>query len=251
MLIVETEGPVQRIRLNRPDVRNAFNDELIDELAEEFASLRAEVRVVVLSGEGKSFCAGGDLQWMRKAAAYTEDQNIADALRLARLFDAIATCRALTIAQVHGAAFGGGAGLVASVDVALAAEGTLFAFSEVRLGLIPATISRYVIPKIGPGHARALFATGEAFDASTALRIGLVHGVVQMAELTGAVEEKIQAVLRCGPEAVAEAKLMTLQPTLDMGDAARRLALRRASDEGREGVAAFLDKRPASFVVER
>lgn len=251
MLIVETDGPVHRIRLNRPDVRNAFNDELILELSDEFAALRKEVRVVVISGEGKSFCAGGDLQWMRKAAAYTEDQNIEDAIHLAKLFEAVANCHALTIAQVHGAAFGGGCGLVAAADVAVAAEGTLFSFSEVRLGLIPATISRYVIPKIGQGNARAYFATGEAFGTDTALRMGLIHAAASPENLEAAVEEKVKCTLRNGPESVHEAKRLVHDGDLSLEEAAKRLALRRASDEGREGVAAFLDKRPASFVVDR
>jgi enoyl-CoA hydratase/carnithine racemase len=250
MLIVETEGPVHRIRINRPDVRNAFNDELISELSEEFSVLPKSVRVVVLSGEGKAFCAGGDLQWMRKAAAYTEDQNVEDAIRLAKLFEAVASCHALTIAQIHGAAFGGGCGLVAAADVAVAAEGSLFAFSEVRLGLIPATISRLVIPKIGAGNARAFFATGEAFGADVALRMGLVHYVAPLENLAEAVNERVRSVLRNGPEAVFESKRLAMEPLLSREDAARRLAFRRASDEGKEGVAAFLDKRTASFVVE-
>lgn len=251
MLIVERDGPVQRIKLNRPEVRNAINDELIAELSDEFAALPPEIRVVVLSGEGKAFCAGGDLQWMRRAAAYTEDENIQDAIRLGMLFEAIAHCRAAVITQIHGAAFGGGCGLVAASDIAIAAGGSLFSFSEAKLGLIPATISQFVIPKIGAGNARALYVTAEAFDADRALAIGLVHEVHSLESLEGAVETKIAAILRNGPEAVTESKKMVLDPPADLPESAKRLALRRASDEGREGVSAFLEKRPATFVVER
>lgn len=249
MLTVEALGPVQYVRLNRPEVRNAFNDELIAALTDVFERVDGGIRAVVISGEGKSFCAGGDLQWMRKAAAYTEEENIRDAVKLARLFEAIAGCPALTIAKVHGAAFGGGCGLVSCVDVAIAEPSALFAFSEVRLGLIPATISRFVIPKIGPGNARWLFATGEAFAAPVAQRIGLVHEVVEADRLDEAVTAKLEAVLKCGPRAVEQAKRLVLDGALSIEDSARRLAAARASEEGQEGVAAFLDKRPAAFVV--
>ncbi|KXK14047.1 MAG: Enoyl-CoA hydratase/carnithine racemase, partial [Armatimonadetes bacterium OLB18] len=163
MLKVESDGPVLRLTLARPEVRNAFNDELIALLTEAFTLMARGSRVVVLQGEGKVFSAGGDLEWMRRAANYTEDQNFEDALSLARLFESIARCPAVVIARVHGAAFGGGAGLVASSDIAICEPATKFAFSEVKLGLLPGTISTYVIPKIGAGHARALFATGETF----------------------------------------------------------------------------------------
>ncbi|MCO5298220.1 MAG: enoyl-CoA hydratase-related protein [Fimbriimonadaceae bacterium] len=249
MLRVESEGPVVRVTLDRPDVRNAFNDELIAALDDTFASLAPQTRVVVLAGEGKSFCAGGDLHWMRKAAAYTEEQNYEDALLLARLFERIAHCRAVTIVRAHGAAFGGGCGLVAAADIALAAEGTRFSFSEVRLGLIPATISAFVVPKIGVGHARALFATGEVFDAHHAVQIGLVHAVAPREHLEAILQSKIEAVLNAGPEAVAQAKRLALEAPLSIEECARRLARARAGAEGTEGVAAFLEKRKASFAV--
>ncbi|HRF60760.1 MAG TPA: enoyl-CoA hydratase-related protein [Fimbriimonadaceae bacterium] len=249
MLMVEAQGPILFVRLNRPDVRNAFNDELIAVLTETFERIDRGVRAVVLAGEGKAFCAGGDLQWMRKASAYTEDENVRDATQLARLFEAIAVCPALTIARVQGAAFGGGCGLVSCVDVAIAEPAALFAFSEVRLGLIPATISRFVIPKIGPGNARWLFATGEAFPAAVAQRIGLVHEVVDTDQLDHAVAVKLEAVLKCGPYAVEQAKRLVLDGPLSIEESARRLAATRASEEAQEGVAAFLDKRQASFVV--
>lgn len=249
MLRVESVGPVVRLTLNRPEVRNAFNDELIAALDEAFSTLAPETRAVVLSGEGKAFCAGGDLNWMRRAAAYTEEQNYEDALRLATLFDKIANCRAVTIVKAHGAAFGGGCGLVAAADIAVAAEGTRFSFSEVRLGLIPATISAFVVPKIGAGHARALFATGETFDAHHAVQIGLVHLVAPREHLDGILDSKIDHVLNAGPEAIFHAKRLALEAPLSLEECARRLAQARAGKEGTEGVAAFLEKRKASFAV--
>lgn len=251
MLIVEAEGPVLRVTLDRPDVRNAFNDELIAALFDTFSSLPSDTRAVVLGGNGPAFCAGGDLQWMRKAASYTEDQNYEDALKLARLFEAIANCPAVIVAKIHGAAFGGGCGLVAASDVAVASEPALFSFSEVRLGLIPATISPFVIAKIGHGHARALFTTGEAFGPEHALRIGLVHEVTESALLEAAVERKLKAILAAGPQAVATSKALAQGAPLPLERAARLLAKARAGGEGKEGVAAFLEKRSPSFKVER
>jgi enoyl-CoA hydratase/carnithine racemase len=250
MLRVESDGPLLRVTLNRPEVKNAFNDELIAELHKAFAGVRlGETRVVVLAGEGDAFCAGGDLQWMKKAASYTEEQNYEDALKLAKLFQAMVDCPAVIIARVQGAAFGGGCGLVSASDVAIAGEKALFAFSEVRLGLVPATISPFVIPKIGQGHARALFATGEAFGAEHALRIGLVHEVSQ--DLDASIDKKIKTVLSAGPHAVAKAKALGWNQPLDLESASRLLASVRAGDEGKEGVAAFLEKRKATFVVSK
>lgn len=243
-------GPVTRIALNRPEVRNAFNDELIARLSDAFASLPVETRAVVLSGEGEAFCAGGDLEWMRKAAAYTHEENQRDALLLAKLFRAIVDCPAVVIARVAGPAFGGGCGLVAASDIAIASDDSKFAFSEVRLGLIPATISPFVIPKIGVGHARALFSTGEAFGSDHALRIGLVHEVSTREGLDEAVNRKLKHVFAAGPGAVREAKRLIADNPLGLEEAAKRLADARASTEGREGVAAFLEKRKASFVAE-
>ena len=243
MLRVESTGSVLHITLDRPEVRNAFNDELIAALTDAFR--RADARVVVLSGEGKGFCAGGDLEWMRKAAAYTEEENLADAMKLADLFQSIAECPALVIARVHGACFGGGCGLVAAADVAIASHDALFAFSEVRLGLIPGTISTHVIPRIGAGHARALFATGEAFGSERALRIGLVHEVGDLDELVAA---KVKQALSVGPKAVEESKRLVRDFPVPAEEAARRLAIARASEEGREGLSAFLEKRPAAFL---
>jgi enoyl-CoA hydratase/carnithine racemase len=247
MLRSELDGPVLRLTLDRPEVRNAFNDGLIAQLTDAFRGAASQARVVVVAGEGKSFSAGGDLDWMRRAAGYTEDQNYEDAMRLGALFEAIVACPACVVARVHGAAFGGGAGLVACADVAVAAEGTMFAFSEARLGLVPATISPFVLPKVGAGNARWLFTTAEAFDAETALRIGLVHQVAAPGALDEAVEAKVQAVLGNGPAAVASAKRVAVDGPFSMPVSARLLSRARASDEGKEGVAAFLEKRRASF----
>ncbi len=248
MLNVESGGAVARITLNRPEVRNALSDHLIAWLTEAFEALPEETRAVVLTGEGSAFCAGGDLEWMRRAAGYTIEQNIADALKLAQLFEVIATCKPVVIAKVNGHAFGGGAGLVAACDVAVMAPGALMSFSEVKLGLVAATISRYVVPKIGEGHARALFSTGEVFGAEKALRIGLVHEVTE--DLDAMVHEKLKAVLAAGPEAVHDSKMLAQNPAAEPEVGALMLAQRRATAEATEGVAAFLEKRKANFVVE-
>jgi methylglutaconyl-CoA hydratase len=249
MLEVQS-GAVTRITLNRPEVRNAFNDELIARLTETFQSLSGETRAVVLSGEGKAFCAGGDLEWMRKAAAYSEEENYQDALKLAGLFKAVAYCPAVVICRVHGAAFGGGCGLVAASDIAVSADDCRFSFSEVKLGLLPGTISPYVIPKIGAGHARALFASGELFGAEKAVRIGLIHDAAPADQLDALVEEKVASVLLAGPQAAAASKRLVLDAPLSIEESARRLAQARAGDEGREGVAAFLEKRKPSWAPE-
>ncbi|MBV6459497.1 MAG: 1,4-dihydroxy-2-naphthoyl-CoA synthase [Fimbriimonadaceae bacterium] len=250
MLEVLSKGPVLHMVLNRPEVRNALNEELIAALNGAFSNLPQGTRVVVIRGEGKSFCAGGDLNWMRKAASYTEDENRRDAMEIGKLFANVANCPAAVIAQVHGAAFGGGAGLVSAADLSVAAEGTLFSFSEARLGLIPATISGFVIDKIGAGQARALFATAEAFDARRAYEIGLVHACVPEPELEEVVRTKVASILKNGPQAVAKSKRLVLDAPLPLGECVNRLAEARASEEGREGVAAFLEKRPAAFVAE-
>lgn len=250
MLNVESNGPVLRVTLNRPEVRNAFDDELIAQLSAVFAHIAEDVRVVVISGAGETFCAGGDLNWMRRAAGYTVEQNEADALNLARLFQSIVDCPAVVIAQVQGAAFGGGCGLVAAADVAVAARDAKFSFSEVKLGLVPATISPFVLPKIGPGHARHLFTTGEVFDGEHAQRIGLVHDVVERDGLEAAVEKRVKNVLASGPQAVASAKRLAQGEPLGLERAARLLAETRAGDEAREGIAAFLERRKANYVVE-
>jgi methylglutaconyl-CoA hydratase len=251
MLNVRADRSVLHVTLNRPEVRNALNDELISALTKTFQDLSSELRAVVITGEGKSFCAGGDLEWMRRAASYTQDENIRDAQTLTRLFESIATCPAVTICRVNGHAFGGACGIVAACDVAIAEESALFAFSEVRLGLVPATISPFVVEKIGRGHARALYATGETFDAQRALRIGLVHEVAPATQLDEKVEAKLKAVLASGPRAVTAAKKLARSENESTDSYAMLLARTRTSEEGREGIAAFLEKRKASFVVDR
>lgn len=248
MLKVESNGPVLYLTLNRPQVRNAINDELIAALTSALVQVPSGTRVVVVRGEGQGFCAGGDLDWMRKAAAYTEEQNYQDALKVAGLFQAAIECPAVVISLVHGAAFGGGSGLVAASDIAIAKPDAKFSFSEVKLGLIPATISPFVMAKIGKGHARALFTTGEPFGADHALRIGLIHEIADDLDL--AANRKIRHILASGPDAVSASKRLTVEDGLGAEETARRLARARAGEEGKEGVSAFLEKRKASFVVE-
>ncbi len=248
MLKVERNGPVLRVQLNRPEVRNALNDDLIAGLYQVFTTVSPDIRAIVIGGEGAAFCAGGDLEWMKKAATYTEEQNIRDAMMVSKLWAAVQNCHAFTIANVHGAAMGGGSGLVACCDVAIATEDSKFAFSEVKLGLIPATIGPFVVDKIGKGHARALFATGEIFSAQRAFEIGLVHEVVASKDREAVIAKKLRNVLSAGPKAVAGAKKLVIDMPLSYEETANRLAAFRASEEGQEGLGAFLEKRTAKFV---
>lgn len=245
MLRSETDGPVLRLTLNRPEVRNALDDRLIDALARTFSELSYAIRVVVLSGEGPAFCAGGDLNWTRRALELDERANVEDTLRLTRVFEAITRCPALVISRVNGAARGAGCGLVAASDYAVCAPDVKFAFSEVRLGLVPATILPFVLPKIGPSNARALFTTGLSFDAERAREIGLVHETAE--DIDVAVSRVIRSVLRAGPKAVAEAKRLAQSAAPSIDGAAHILARVRLGEEAREGVAAFLEKRRPYF----
>ncbi len=240
---------VVRATLNRPDVHNAFNAELIHELTDCVHSLgrHADVRVIVLTGAGKSFSAGADLNWMQQAAANSEDDNRADALRLATLFETLNTCPKPVVGLINGAALGGGVGLVACCDIAIASASAKFGLTEVRIGLSPATISPYVIARIGQGHARRYMLSGERFDASEALRIGLVSEISD--DIEAAAQPVIDALLAGGPAAISDTKSLIAEvngrpitPELS-AMTAQRIATRRASDEGREGMAAFLDKR--------
>jgi methylglutaconyl-CoA hydratase len=249
MLNVEREGAVLRVSLNRPEVRNALNDELIDSITNVFSTVAPDIRVIVISGEGAAFCAGGDLEWMRKAAGYSEAENIADAMRISKMFSSIRDCHAVTIASVHGAAMGGGCGMIAACDIAVATEEAKFAFSEVKLGLIPATISPFVIDRIGKGHARALFVTGEVFSSAHALSIGLIHEVAE-GDRERSVNRKIRSILASGPQAIAQAKRLVNDAPLSPEETAKRLAVSRASDEGKAGISAFLAKEKAPFVSE-
>lgn len=253
---VERDGRVARVWMNRPALRNAFDAALIAELTRVTRELGEDpaLRVIVLGGRGKVFSAGADLEWMRSMASFTREENERDSRRLAELFATLDASPKPVVARVHGAALGGGTGLVATADVAVAAEGTLFGFSEVRLGLIPSVISPYVVAKIGVSAARELFLTAERFDAQTALRVGLVRRVVAEAELDAAVEERVEALLASGPEAVAEAKRLIRDVADRPAEAVRdltveRIAERRVSDEGQEGMRAFLDKRKPGWTA--
>jgi methylglutaconyl-CoA hydratase len=237
--------------LNRPDVHNAFDDELIASLAKELKRLEADksVRVVILEGRGKSFSAGADFNWMKKTVKYSEAENVRDAQALADLLRTLNRLKKPTIAAVQGNAFGGGVGLVACCDIAFAAEHVHFAFTEARLGLIPATIGPYVIRAIGQRQARRYFLTAESFGAEEALRIGLVHQIIPLVDLGRLIRQTVDALLACGPLAQKETKKLIrrvaygpIDSTM-IADTAERIAAMRTSPEGQEGMTAFLEKR--------
>jgi methylglutaconyl-CoA hydratase len=242
-LRIERDGPILRVTLARPERRNAFDAELIRELTEAFADV-GDARAVVLAGDGESFCAGADIDWQRAAIDLSYEQNVDDALNLFRMLKAIDSCPAPVVARIQGYCLGGGCGLATCVDIALAAEDATFGFSEVKLGIVPAVISPFVLPRIGDGAARRYFLTGERFDAATALHIGLVHEV--SGDLDGACERVVGELLTSGPEAVRAAKqLVRERPD---GDEASQIAARlRTSEEGQGGLRAFLDKQPAPW----
>jgi len=242
-LRIERDGEVLRVTLARPDRRNAFDASLIAELAEAFVDV-GRARAVVLAGDGPSFCAGADVDWMRASAGLSYEENVADANALRRMLESIDGCPAPVVARVQGHALGGGAGLVAAADVAIASSDATFAFSEVKLGIVPAVISPFALAKIGPGAARRWFVTGERFDAETALRIGLVSEVVD--DLDAAVDHVVAELLSAGPTAARWAKRLVRERP-DGPETARWIAERRTSEEGQEGLAAFLEKRPASW----
>jgi enoyl-CoA hydratase/carnithine racemase len=237
-LRVEREGPILRVTLARPERRNAFDAGLIAELTTAFSDV-GDARVVVLAGEGDSFCAGADVEWQRASIDLSYDENVEDAMRLYRMCEAIDSCPAPVVTRVQGYALGGGSGLVACSDITVAAEDAVFGFTEVRLGIIPAVISPFVFAKIGPAAARRWFLTGERFGADIALRIGLVHEVSAAPE--DSVGELVQAVLAGGPEAVRAAKGLTLERPQGR-ETAEIAAARRTSGEGQAGLRAFLDK---------
>lgn len=252
VLLDVSPAGVAVVTLNRPEKRNAFDELMIANLAEHFETLKGadHVRAVFVRGAGECFCAGADVDWMRRGGERSPDENEADALALARMLKHFHDLPQITVALVHGAAMGGGAGLAAAADVAVARRDATFRFSEVRLGLTPATISPYVIEAIGPRQAKALFATGESFDGTYAEKIGLVqYAVEDDAEMTATMEHLTDLALAAAPGAVADAKsLVRAVAGHKIDDAiaretARRIAARRASAEGREGLAAFLEKR--------
>jgi len=252
---IEIENGVGTVVMDRPDRHNAFDEHVIAELTAAFTRLGADdaVRAVVLRGAGKSFSAGADLDWMRRMAAYDETANLADARALAALMRTIDTLPKPTVALIHGAAYGGGVGLVACCDIAIATEAAGFSLSEVRLGLIPAVISPYVVRAIGARAARRYFLTAERFDAAEARRLGLVHELVAADGLEEAARSMLAALRGNGPAAVRAAKDLVAAvagkaPAEVEDDCARRIAAIRASEEGREGVAAFLGKRKPSWL---
>lgn len=256
-LLVTTDARgVCRVTMNRADLHNAFDDVLIARLTETFTALSTDpaVRVVVLQGAGKSFSAGADLNWMKRMVAYSRDENFADALGLARMLHAIYACAKPVIARVHGPAFGGGVGLVAACDIAIAGPKASFCLSEVRLGLIPAAISPYVVQALGERASRRYFLSAERFDAREAHRLGLVHEVTDEESFDTTLEQMIDTLLANGPQAMAAAKSLidavTNQPITDalLQDTAGRIADIRVSDEGQEGLGAFLEKRKAAWV---
>ena len=256
-LTLHFDRGVETVTLNRPEVRNAFNDEVIAEITAVFAEIgkRPEVRCVVLAGNGPAFCAGADLNWMKRMADYTRDQNLADAAGLARMLEAIFQLPQPTIARVHGDTYAGGMGLVAACDMAVAADTAQFCLSEVRLGLIPATISPYVIRAMGTRAAHRWFLTAERFDAAEAHRMGFVHEVVKGDELDAKVAGLAQALVNAGPEAVKACKKLLHDVAgheITAGRVRRSvegIADIRASDEGREGGQSFLGKRKPNWLL--
>lgn len=254
-LLLEIDGPVARIWLNRPDVRNAFDGLMVTELRKVLFDLRTQeaVRVVVLAGKGPSFCAGADLAWMKAMAAFGREDNLREAQALADLFFTVYESPKPIVARVHGAALGGGSGLVAACDIPVASLGTQFGFTEVRLGIIPAVISPYVVGKIGESAARELFLTGERFEAVKAVEIGLVRAAVPEEDLDAAVEGRVEELLKAGPRAIAEAKALVREVAWRRIEDVQRYTVERIADirispEGQEGMRAFLEKRKPSWV---
>ncbi|TAL86455.1 MAG: enoyl-CoA hydratase/isomerase family protein [Rhodanobacter sp.] len=252
-------GSTAWLTLNRPEVHNAFDDALIAGLTAALEQVEADpaIRTVVLTGHGRSFSAGADLHWMRGMAAASEAENRADSLRLARLMRTLQFLGKPTIARVNGATYGGGVGLVACCDIAIGADEAKFALSEVKLGLVPAVISPYVVAAIGLRQARRLFVTGEVFDAASAVRMGLLHASVPASELDQAIEQQLQLLARAGPLAQREAKQLALRSggaepaqaeRIDIDNAAL-IARLRVSEEGQHGLGAFLDKRAPAWVA--
>jgi methylglutaconyl-CoA hydratase len=256
-LMIERQGPVARVWLHRPDVRNAFNDEVIAELTEVFTTLPEDpsLRVILLGSDGKAFCAGADLGWMRAMADYTWEQNRADAQKLADMLWTLYNCPLPIVGRLHGDCYAGGVGLAAVCDVVVAADTMHFCLSEAKLGLLPATIAPYVVRAMGEQAARRYFITAERFSAARAYQLGLVHELVDFDDLDAKVDEIVAALVANGPMAVKACKRLVqdvagrpIDETL-RGETARRIADIRASAEGREGVRSFLDKRKPAWLV--
>ncbi len=244
------------VTLNRPEVHNAFDEALIAGLQETFSGLseNADVRLIVLKAEGKSFCAGADLNWMKRMSGYSYEENVADGKALAGMLHTIATCPQPVIGQIQGPAYGGGVGMVSVCDIAIASEKARFIFSEVKLGITPATISPYVVAAIGERQAHRYFLTAELFDAATALDLGLVHQVVAADELEATVDGIVATMMNNSPAAMIAAKdlihAVANKPVDEsvLNDTAKRIADVRATDEGREGIQAFLEKRKPAWI---
>jgi len=257
-LSVGCEDAVATVALARPDARNALNEGLIEEIRRSVEELAEDdnVRAVVLTGEGDYFCAGADIGHMRDTANFSYEDNLQDARNLAAMFGAIEECPKPVVARIKGAAIGGGVGLVAAADIGVAEEGTVFAFTEVRLGISPATIAPFVLRKIGYSQTRALFLTGERFDAEKAREIGLVHEVAAEGDLDSTVQEKVEGLLKGGPEALAATKALLRElRDAERGEEAteimaRRIAELRTGEEGQEGLGAFLEKREPAWREE-
>lgn len=255
-LILQQDGALATVTLNRPEVRNAFNETMIVELGQAFTHLanQPEVRAIVLAANGPAFCAGGDLNWMKKMAHYNDAENHADALHLAKMLRAIYTCPQPVVARVHGDCYAGGMGLVSACDMIVAAPGAYFCLSEVKLGLIPATISPYVIKAMGEQAARRYFLTAERFTAQEAHRFGMVHELAEAEAIDASVAAITKALLANSPNAVRQAKVLVREMAgreVDdalLEDSARRIAQIRASSEGREGVTSFLEKRKPNWL---
>jgi methylglutaconyl-CoA hydratase len=249
-LDIRRDGAVERLTLNRPDVRNAFNEEVIAELT-AWANATAQdssLRVIILAGAGKVFSAGADANWMAKMVGYSREDNVRDATRMAEMFLALDTLPAAVVGRIHGAALGGGAGLTAICDIAVADDTAVFGFTETKLGILPAVISPYVLPKIGPSAARELFLTGMRFSATRAREIGLVHAVVPAAALDTAIDGYVAELLSASPTGIAASKALIRQvwgrsPQDAMSLTANAIAAQRVSIEGQDGLKAFLDKR--------
>jgi methylglutaconyl-CoA hydratase len=256
-ILVAKEGKTLRLIMNRPQVHNAFNAAMIRELAVAFdeAKKDSDVRLVVLTGAGESFCAGADLNWMREIVRYSYEQNLRESRELAELMHSIYTLPKPTIARINGAVIGGGTGLFSACDIVIASDRAKFGLSEVKIGLIPAAIGPYVIRRIGESAARELFLTGERFDAHRALEIGLVNKVVPHEALDDKVEEVVRLLLSSGPEALAKCKeLLQRVPAMSLDEAkgytAEMIAGLRVSPEGQEGMAAFLEKRKPKWIKD-
>ena len=255
-ITLRREGPIEYVTLNRPHVRNAFNEHVIGELTQWATDVTRdeEVRVAVLAGAGKVFCAGADVTWMSRMMSYTHDENVEDASAMAKMYASLDHLPIALIGRVHGAALGGGAGLVAVCDIVVADEQATFGFTEVKLGIVPAVISPYVLTKLGMSPARELFLTGMRFTAARAKEIGLVHAVVPERDLDAAVATYVNELLTAAPGAIATAKELLRKvwgrPVQDtIGLTADTIAARRVSDEGQEGMKAFLEKRKPNWTV--